>query len=1116
MSDPPTEGQQPTPEVLTFLFADVRGYTRFTQERGDEAAARLAAKFAVVTREGVRQAGGTVVELRGDGALVVFNSARGALRAAIDLQRSFARESDELLLPLKVGMGLDAGEAIPVEGGYRGGALNLAARLSDLAGPGEVLATEALIHLARKMDDVEYLERGRLQLKGFPDPVPVLEVVPTGNDHRQPAEPDEDEQQDPSMPIGGFLGALPASDLVARDEELERVLEALRRVEGGTGQLVLLTGEPGIGKTRLAQEATLKARNQGFRVITGSCFEPQKAVPFYPFLEALAMAYATAPSGVRSNVVSRWSQLGKLIPNEQIPPASAPPSDAREEHQKLFWGVTGLLQAIAEREPLALLLDDLQWADGSSIDLLQHLARHTRANRVLILGTYRDVEVDRDHSLGRAILDLERQRLVERIPLRRLPDEGTAALIAATIGLPQVSPDFVDMLHRQTEGNPFFIQQMLRGLVEQGDVFRENGHWDHLHVDRIEVPETILAVIGQRVSRLGDDAQRFLQQASVLGPSFSFEDLLSMTSHIGDQGAESADMEDELEEALEEAARAGLIREASGETYAFNHTLTQHALYSELTSRRRRRLHVAAGFALERLPEDARRQRAGELAEHFLRAGESERALPYLILVADRAEGAFAHADARTYYNIALDVSSQLSDQQQEAEIREKLGGLLTATIDYPAALTMLEQSAQLYRSTGNAEAEVRVIAQIGRVHFAQATAEDGINRVRSTLESIHAAGDSNLSAGSIAALHSVLASLLFARDRYQESLSEADQAASLAQPAGVKGVLAEARVRRGSALAMLGEWQESLQVLIEATDSAEQSGDLFSFCRGLQYLSGVYLAMGDLDVSRSLMQRALDVAQRMDNRRQIATTTFGLALTAFMRGDRSRATSLSEQALEIMEDLGGFWLSVLQSAGLSLSLSYGEWQAAPQPLRECLDLVERNGELPLLRSERLEAEKDLLQGRAHEALARLRPSLDSPGLDEQKRTGLMALAAWAHMETDREALAEKWISDGLRRAESQNLNLSLAVWQRLRGMLLFRQGEFNSAPDALNESVAIAQRSSYPYAEARSLYELGVVYARRGLPHQAKPALSQSLMIFERLGAKIDADRAERLLATK
>jgi class 3 adenylate cyclase len=289
-------------EVRTFLIADVRGYTSCTLEHGDQAAAGLASRFAEVADQVVCARDGNVIELRGDEALAVFTSARQALRAAIELQSSFAAERD---VPLKVGIGLDGGEAIPVGAGFRGAALNLAARLCSLAGPGEILASDTVSKLARKMDGLEYADRGAVQLKGFTDPVNVVIVKPSTGasphaipDQQQSAGGDQVEVT--GLPIGGYLGSLPANPLVGREPELARILSLAESAANGTGRLVVLAGEPGVGKTRLAQEVTLHVRNAGFTITAGRCYEPHQAVAFYPFVDALAGAYAAASPALQA------------------------------------------------------------------------------------------------------------------------------------------------------------------------------------------------------------------------------------------------------------------------------------------------------------------------------------------------------------------------------------------------------------------------------------------------------------------------------------------------------------------------------------------------------------------------------------------------------------------------------------------------------------------------------------------------------------------------------------------------------------------------------------------------------------------------------------------------
>src|ERR671919_1345166 len=284
--------------IRTFLIADVRGYTVFTQERGDEAAAELAGKFAAVAREGVEARGGVVVELRGDEALAVFDSARQAIRASIDLQRRFVDETvEDPTLPLPVGIGLDAGEAVPVDGGFRGGALNLAARLCGIAGPAEILASPAVTHLARKVDGVAYVDRGPVELKGLADPVQVVRLRAEADD------PAEDMAFRRALGSSAVLLAPPVPGVIARNpykglrafeegdapdffgrEEL--VDELVKRVK--QSRFLAVVGPSGSGKSSTVRAGLIPALRRGAIPGSEGWFVAQMVPGDDPFAELAA------------------------------------------------------------------------------------------------------------------------------------------------------------------------------------------------------------------------------------------------------------------------------------------------------------------------------------------------------------------------------------------------------------------------------------------------------------------------------------------------------------------------------------------------------------------------------------------------------------------------------------------------------------------------------------------------------------------------------------------------------------------------------------------------------------------------------------------------------------
>ena len=1124
-------------ELHTFLIVDVRGYTRFTQERGDEAAARFATTFADLVEEKVALRHGRVVELRGDEALAVFRSARQALRAAVELQGRFAEEMGrDPSLPFKVGIGLDAGEAVPVKGGYRGGALNLAARLCSLAGPGEVLATETLINLARRTEGLEYAERGTVQLKGLNEPVKIVQVMarpehlPQAAIDRVAGEATASTQAEQRLPIGGFLGSLPSGTLVARDEEMSRLLAAAEAVSAGEGRLVLLAGEPGAGKTRLAQELMLNARNRDFLVAAGSCYEPRQAVPYYPFLDTLVMLYRVAPPAIRLTVPQRWPYLGRLLPESGIP-IRGPGTEDQEEQERLFRTVTGFIQTLAETAPVALLLDDLQWADGSSLGLLQHLARHTRAHRVLLVGTYRSVEVGWQHPLGRVLTQLNREQLMERIGVQRMGPEGTEALVRASFGQIEVSQEFVELVHRYTEGNPFFTQEVLRALTERGDIYWDGERWRRRQIEQIDVPESVRAAIGERISRLSEGTQELLHEASVLGQTFAFD-------HLQAVGGRS---EEDVERAVEEAGAADLIREMDRDQYGFNHVLTQQALYEELPGRRRRRLHLAAGEALEALTQDERQpvdgdvrggrtqrvpggwparrfQAAADLASHFLEADEAERALPYELLAGDQAGALFAHAEAERHYRTALQLVSGISagaGRHGQAEAHFKLGRTLFVTANYEEALPLLDRAVQLYEALGDPVLQGWAAVLIARIYGSQGRTEEqmeALSRVERLLERI----DTTIARHDLARLYLDLEFLYFRVGRYSRWLATLEQAARLAQALGDDHLLTLAEVRRAMALGYLGRLRDAASLAESLVPRAEAAGEQYALLRALDSAAELSMLTGEFERSWAYRQRELVLSERMGATIDVASTLYSLTQLALYRGEWQQARVYGEQALEMLRSLGNVYHSVFATLLLGeLAVREGDWEAASRYLEECVVVAERFGDLFALRfGHRLLAERDLLAGNPEAARERLQPLLDRPALQETDVTFLLPTLARAHLEAGDQERAEQVAMEALDRARPQHHRLALVDALRVHGMVHRSAGRWQEAQRAFEEATDLVRPMPYPYAEARALYEWGLMHLQKRERKQARERLEQALTIFRRLGARPYAERTEQALA--
>ena len=812
-------------------------------------------------------------------------------------------------------------------------------------------------------------ERAALQSAVRSGRIPDLAVSQVSPDDMSP---------DVSWPSGGYLGALPPGPLVARDVELQQILSGVDATASGFGRLVLLAGEPGIGKTRLAQEVALAARDRRFLVATGRCYEPEQTVAYYPFLEALSSAYQAAPAALRAVLPQRWPEVLRLLPDQQMAvgvtaqtPDAIPPAGLADQ-QRLLWAVTGFVRALAEQHPVALLLDDLHWADSASRALLMHLARHTRASRVLLLGTYRDVEITRQHPLGAVLRELGREQLIEQVDIGALSPAGTAALVATVLGAGAVPADIASILHQRAEGNPLFTHQLLRTLMERGDIYRNNGGWQRRAVAELRVPVSVRTVIGERVARLATPTQQTLGEASVLGQTFSFGDLAAMRTRD----------EAELEAALEEATTAGLVRETGDDGYAFQHVLIQEALYEEMPARRKQRLHGLIGEALEQLPERARERRVAELAYHYLHSHTHAKALGYLVRAAEHAHAASAFKEEVALLDPAIELAAQEEQAGLEVELRAKRGLAYWAISSWKEAdrdltdslaslapdqyelrarvlIAMAQVRQWLWDSSGTrryATEALELAERIGRSDLAVAaisalgTVDSFDGNLHASLEHFHQAftlaGQDN-----VASLASGLSSgvewsgmVLYWLADYPTAVERERQALDLARRAHNLATTSTMSQTLGLALAASGRYGEALQAIAEGEHVAQQHESWPLLARGITIRGGVHLDVFDFVGAEALAEEAREMSRSASFPNALVSAGIDLLLNWARRSEVGHAEHLVHELDEAA--IGGqghhrwLWQVRLAQAHAELALARGDWETA---LRWAEDAIARS-----------------------------------------------------------------------------------------------------------------------------------------------------------------------------
>lgn len=442
---------------------------------------------------------------------------------------------------------------------------------------------------------------------------------------------------------------------VGRDAERAVLRQLLEDASRGRGGLVMLAGEPGVGKTRMAEELAAEARTRGFLTLTGYSYDMEGGLPYQPFVEAVeALARAVSAGDLRQWLGEDAPEIARLVPELRrlFPDLPVAPEVPPEAGRRMIHGAwIALLERLARAQPLVLVLDDVHWADESSLLLLQHVARVLPGMAVLVVCTYRDVELGLNRSLAAAMRELTRQHLAYDVMLSHLPEAAVAEMIASH-GASPPPVALVSLIYRESDGNPFFVEEVLRRLAEEGRLFASDGAWANaIAINETEVPRGARLVIEQRLAHLSEGCRHLLANAAVIGRDFS-HDVAGALSGLGP---------DALIEAIEEAERAALVRDAAvgrEARYSFSHELVRQTLLGSLSLPRRQRMHLEVARAMERLYGDAIEPHMAELAYHYRRAGNAAAAdvvVPVVLRAAAQAAAVFACGEAAALYDEVLE-----------------------------------------------------------------------------------------------------------------------------------------------------------------------------------------------------------------------------------------------------------------------------------------------------------------------------------------------------------------------------------------------------------------------------------------------------------------------------
>jgi class 3 adenylate cyclase/tetratricopeptide (TPR) repeat protein len=887
---------------VTALFADVVDSTRLAESMDPEDWAEVANRLYEVADTAVTRYDGTITQLSGDAVVALFGAPvaheddpERAVRAALELTDAVAQMSEgvraEFGFDLRVRVGVNTGLAVvgrvggPGHEEYTalGDAVNVAARMQTAAHPGTVLVTRATHE--RLADLVESVSRGALEVKGKREPVTAFEIV--GIAARGPH----------TRGVPGLT-----SPMVGRAAELDRLVDLLALVGAGRGRMALVLGEPGIGKSRLLAE--LRDRRGGARWIEGRCLSYGRGLANHLVIDLVTSMVdgELTPASLghlvdallgdsAEEVAGHLLHLVGLPVGDEIAAtlAELDPAAVRRRHLEALWKV---LAAMADAGPLVVACEDLHWADAASVDLLAELAGIVDLHPVLLVVTSRH---DRDAE-GWRLVTRAREVLgdaLTELRLEALSPDDSRALVANLLEIESLPGHVRQHILDRTDGNPFFLEEVIRALVDEGLITRSGRRWvASPRLTDVHVPETVHGLLLSRVDRLPAGARRCLRVAAVIGRTFP-------TGLLADLADDDLDVLAELG-ALE---GHGLVRIESVTpelAYAFRHALVQEAAYAGLLRRERQRLHRrVADLLADRDGEGS----AALLAHHLALAGEPDRALPYLLEAGRQSLERYANREAIEWFRRAAGVVVGRGDQaSRRIHVEATLGEIQAGFTFVPGLqqLALLEPLVEVAEELGDERLLARVHLWVGWVRHSMGEWYARSPAMRTSIERALELGERLGDDMLVAMPRGVIGSAEYSAGRFREAVADLASAVTLLER---QERLANASIFASIAAmadGRLGRFADADDWVARAADLAERSGDPNAVVDANLAAGSVATERGRLAEAMEHTRRAIEQATEVGNVACALVGSFFLGDQHLRIGDPAGAIAPLEQSSQL------------------------------------------------------------------------------------------------------------------------------------------------------------------------------------------------------------------------
>jgi DNA-binding CsgD family transcriptional regulator/tetratricopeptide (TPR) repeat protein len=666
--------------------------------------------------------------------------------------------------------------------------------------------------------------------------------------------------------------------LIGRENDLQRLERLLTQSQEGKGQIALLSGEAGIGKSRLVREVKAQAAG-GTVILEGYCFQTDSLLPYAPLLDLFRNFFvrysleeiAQPAKESAQQLLTLFPELTAALPD--LSQSDTPNLNLEQEKRRHFQALAGTIMELAQRTPLIIILEDLHWSDSTSLEFLLLLARRISSQPILLLLTYRSDETTPE--LTHFLAELDRERLGTEFALQPMSSREVGEMLQAILDSPQtpVSNAFLDTVFTLTEGNPFFIEEILKALTAEGDIAYADGIWDRKEINPLHIPRTIQDAVQRRTQRLDERTLQALTLASVMGRRFDFRLLQELLD------VDQAD----LMAMLKQLIAAQLVVEETADHFAFRHALTRQAIYTTLLLRERQTLHRQVGEATERLYAASIHAHLADLSYHYFTAGEWEKALHYAQQAGERARQLYSQREAIVYYSRAL-VAARHLGKVVETEILSARGHAYRILGDFRSALDDFEQALNIAQQQQDGKAEWRSLNDLG---------------------------------------------IFWTGRNYQRTGEFFRQAEELARKLNVPSLIALSLNSMGNWFFVTGQTAQSLKYHRQALEFFEGEQDEQGMAQTRAHLGMANLHHGDQIAAYEEYRHAVQLFRKLDDKHDLIPALIGACHTCYDETDfippqsRLESQQMALEALELARQVG--WASYEAFAEWDIALGLAQ-----------------------------------------------------------------------------------------------------------------------------------------------------------------------------------------------